>query len=500
MKVKIIIVALLAVAALLSVNAEESGKKYEANWASLDTRPMPQWWVDAKFGIFVHWGPYSVPAFAPTDAKEFWLCYAEWYQGQCLRTNAAFCAHHQKHYGNRPYANFAAEFTAENFRPDRWAALFKKAGARYAVLTAKHHDGYALWPSPETPYYNSVALGSGRDLVGEFATAMRAAGLKCGFYYSLMEYANPLFPATVAGKSAYGPEALSTKEWAACVNVPQLKELVERYRADIVWPDGEWGWPSSEFRSEEFLSWLYNESSMRTNVVVNDRWGADCRGRHGGHFTSEYGTVCDDLKTKTAVVQHPWEECRGIGKSFGYNRYETVADYLTPDACVELLVDVVSRGGNLLLNVGPTADGRIPVIMQDRLLAIGHWLEINGEAIYGTTRWEEADPDLRKQGIYFTRRGLSIYLIATQWPKSAIVIPRIMPVDNVSFLGLDSRIEWTQSGDVLRVVFPRISATSLPSTDAWTVRIDLVGDANAVDSSRHRMISSSEIQNLCDSK
>ena len=470
---KILIVALLVAVVFLSLNAEESGRKYEANWASLDVRPTPQWWVDAKFGIFVHWGPYSVPAFAPTDAKDFWLCYAEWYQGQCQRTNAAFCAHHKNRYGNRPYANFAAEFTAENFRPDRWAALFKKAGARYAVLTAKHHDGYALWPSPETPYYNSVALGSGRDLVGEFATAMRAVGLKCGFYYSLMEYANPLFPATVGGKPVYGPEALAAKEWSARVNVPQLKELAEKYRADVIWPDGGWGWPSAEFRSEEFLSWLYNESSVRESVVVNDRWGKECRGRHGGHFTSEHGTVCDDLKTKGTEILHPWEECRGIGKSFGYNRYETAADYLTSDKCIELLVDVVSRGGNLLLNVGPTADGLIPPIMEDRLLALGAWLDVYGESIYGTERWTEADAASKFSDVYFTRKGKCLYAICLRPVSGSLRIAHVGSVASVSRLGEDSHVSWQMEGDVLVVESVRVPEARKPVSKTCVFRIEI---------------------------
>ena len=155
---------------------------YEAKWESLDKRPVPSWWTEAKFGIFIHWGPYAVPAFGNVskDGKFAWDCYAEWYQGFMLKGKKPYLDHHEKFYHNAPYGNFAAQFKAEHFDAAEWAKLFRKAGAKYVVLTSKHHDGYALWPSPESPYYNSVAVGSGRDLAGEFCKAMRDAGLRRG--------------------------------------------------------------------------------------------------------------------------------------------------------------------------------------------------------------------------------------------------------------------------------------------------------------------------------
>lgn len=443
--------------------------EYEAKWESLDRRTVPQWWRDAKFGIFVHWGPYAVPAYAPTDSKSIYTCYAEWYHGRLLGTNEQFCAHHKKHYGDAPYGNFAAEFKAENFNPEAWAELFRRSGAKYAVLTSKHHDGYALWPSAVTPYYNSVALGSGRDLAGEFTAAMKKAGLRSGFYYSLLEYANPLYPKKRNGRNCAA--TLPMRDWARRVNLPQMKELVENYKADIIWPDGEWDWPAEDQCSEEFLAWLYNESSVRDTVVVNDRWGAKCRGRHGGHYTTEYGNADEGVAQKGDYV-HPWEECRGIGHSFGYNRYETTADYMSREKCIETLVDVVSRGGNLLLNVGPTADGRIPAIMEDRLLAIGRWLEVNGEAIYGTTRWAKADPSLRKEGIYFTRKGAAIYLIFTRWPQAEITVPAIGKVRDVTPLGFSAKIAWRQESGGLVLSVPPAVPTELPGSAAWTLRVE----------------------------
>lgn len=426
---------------------------YEAKWESLDKRPVPQWWTEAKFGIFIHWGPYAVPAFGniSKDGKFAWDCYAEWYQGFMLKGKKAYLDHHAKYYHNAPYGNFAAEFKAEHFNAADWAELFKKAGAKYVVLTSKHHDGYALWPSPESPYYNSVAVGSGRDLAGEFCKAMREAGLKRGFYFSMLEYANPLYPGIRDGKPS--PNALTPEEWNKRVNLPQLKELADIYEADIIWPDGEWDYPSARHCSEEYLAWLYNESKVKDTVVVNDRWGKECRGRHGGHYTTEYVLEGGDKSGDSA--EHPWEECRGIGNSFGYSRFETPKDYMSRERCVETLVACVSRGGNLLLNVGPTADGRIPAVMQDRLLAIGRWLEVNGEAIYATTRWKEAPKDFAKKKIYFTMKPNAVYMTVFAKDLEKVNVPGLKGVKGVSMLGHSSKIEWKEADGTLEIAMPK---------------------------------------------
>lgn len=415
-----------------------SAATYEADWESLDRREVPAWWTEAKFGIFVHWGPYSVPAFAPTNDEVFGMGYAEWYQGRLLKGYKVFLDHHRQKYNSMPYENFACQFTAENYDPNEWAKLFKRAGAKYVVLTAKHHDGYALWPSPESGFYNSTVLGSGRDLAGEFAEAMKMAGLKRGFYFSLLEHANPFYPKNLLKNGL--KEAWSMDEWATRINIPQLKELVENYEADIVWADGEWEYTDKEQHAEEFLAWLYGESKVRDSVVVNDRWGSNVRGKHGGHFTTEYAFAGGDRTGLSKV--HPWEECRGIGKSFGYNRYETALDYMSREECLETLVKIVSAGGNLLLNVGPTADGRIPTIMQDRLFALGRWLETNGEAIYGTTSWPHAESACSLDRVYFTQKGENVYAIIFGAQPGEVHFEGLEEVVNIEMLGSSRGIVW----------------------------------------------------------
>lgn len=439
-----------------------SAATYEANWESLDKREVPEWWTEAKFGVFVHWGPYSVPAYAPTNDDLFGMGYAEWYQGRLLKGYKVFLDHHAKKYNSMPYENFACQFTAENYDPNDWAELFRKSGAKYVVLTSKHHDGYALWPSPESGFYNSTVLGSGRDLAGEFAAAMKKAGLRRGFYFSLLEHANPFYPKNLLKEGA--AKAWSMDEWATRINIPQLKELVMNYEADIVWADGEWDYTDREQHAEEFLAWLYNDSPVKDHVVVNDRWGSNVRGKHGGHFTTEYAFAGGDTTGLSKV--HPWEECRGIGKSFGFNRYETALDYMSREECLETLVRIVSAGGNLLLNVGPTADGRIPAIMQDRLLAIGRWLETNGEAIYATTRWPHSESAASIPRVYFTQKGEDVYAIVFGAQAGEISFRGLDGVRNVEMLGSARPVTWRYSERGLVVMLTE----AVPSESAITYK------------------------------
>ena len=369
---------LLSSAAVLPLALSAATPRYEASWASLDKRPCPAWYPDAKFGIFIHWGVYSVPSFAPPRAKGQ-TPYAEWYWNSLTQgksgspRGAATWDFHKSVYGaGFEYKDFAPQFRAEMFDPDRWADIFARSGAKYIVPTSKHHDGFAMWPSADADRtwgrpWNSVSTGPRRDLLGDLAKAVRARGLHSGLYYSLYEWYNPLW---LADKPRYIREHM----------FPQFKDVVTRYQPDIIFSDGEWELPSDQWRSPELLAWLFNDSPARENVVVDDRWGKETRHKHGTYFTTEY----------TAGLQsgsHPWEESRGMGFSYGYNRAESLRDYHSARELTLMLIDLVSRGGNFLLDIGPTADGLIPVIMEQRLNEIGDWLKVNGEAIYGTRNW-----------------------------------------------------------------------------------------------------------------
>jgi alpha-L-fucosidase len=445
---------------LLLPGALMAQKKYDATWESLDTRPIPGWFTDAKFGIFIHWGLYSVPAWGPlpSDGAGIYDCYAEWYwsrlMGKNNKVDSLFVDFHSKHYGEHfAYQDFAYHFSCELFRPADWAKLFRESGAKYVVLTSKHHEGFALWPSEHSWNWNAVDVGPHRDLAGDLTTAVKKEGLHMGFYYSLYEWFNPLYKSD--------PDQYVTGHM-----IPQMKDLVNRYHPEVLWTDGEWDYPSEKWRSTEFLAWLYNESPMKETIVVNDRWGKDTRSIHGGFYTTEYDVVEDAMKIR---AEHPWEECRGIGHSFGYNRNENLEDYSTSEQLIHLLTDKVSRGGNLLLNIGPTADGRIPVIMQQRLADMGRWLRRNGEAIYGTSAWQVTSEQADIHA-FFTCKGEDLYVICTQYPSRAITVKGIArkPV-SVTLLGSNTRVAYSHSGKNTIITPPPFSTDS--GEYAWVFKL-----------------------------
>jgi alpha-L-fucosidase len=406
-------------------------QRYESNWASLNKRKIPEWFHRDKFVIFIHWGVYAVPAWAPVIPNSGYS-YAEWYWYRLPEKQKDFLAFHEKNYGaNFTYPQFEPMFKAELFDPHQWADVFKKSGAKYVVLTSKHHEGYTLWNSAEADRswlrpWNAVTGTPKRDLLGDLTNAVREKGMKMGYYYSLYEWFNPLW---LTDKKKYVAEHMT----------PQFKDLVTKYKPSVIFSDGEWDLPDSLWKSAELLAWLYNDSLVKNEVVVNDRWGGNTRGKNTGstYTTSEYGSGMD-----ASIV---WEENQGIGHSYGYNRNEQLSDYKTSKSLILMLCDIVARGGNLLLDVGPTADGRIPVIMQQRLRDMGDWLAVNGEAIYETEGLKEpyqwsagkrpdkkdanymADYSISKMVIptndaayvecFFTRKGKDLYCILPAYSK-----------------------------------------------------------------------------------
>lgn len=468
--------------------------QYKPTWESLDSRPVPAWFENAKFGIFIHWGVYSVPAWAPKGV------YSEWYQhwlqtgkthGNGHNGTSAVLDHHNKVYGKDfSYYQFADYFKAEDFDPEAWAKLFEKSGAKYVVLTSKHHDGFALWPSKEATTafgrpWNAMDAASKRDVLGDLTAAVKKTPLKMGFYYSLYEWYNPLY----ANKKY--------DEYVSTHMIPQLKDLVNRYSPDIVWPDGEWDQTDELWKSKEFLTWLYNESPVKESVVVNDRWGSGMRQKHGGYYTTEYEVG--------KTFNKPWEECRGMGYSFGYNRNEDIEDYNSAQSLIYLLLDIVSSGGNLLLDIGPDGHGKIPPIMQERLLQIGKWLDVNGEAIYDTRAWKtpvqwtagnrempkhtgyvsaevllkqtvDPAPGYARKELFFTRKGDAVYAIAPVMPVGALEINGVTPATGatVQLLGHPGNLKWTKTAKGIKVIVPKLSAKETPCEHAWTFKISKV--------------------------
>ena len=423
---------------------------YEPTWESLDQRPNPQWFEDAKFGIFIHWGVYSVPSWAPRDT------YSEWYWNHLQDKNKATWKFHVEKYGeNFKYQDFAPMFKAELFDPDQWADTFKRSGAKYIVLTSKHHDGFCMWQSMQSWNWNAVDIGPHRDLAGDLINAVKKVGLRAGFYYSMYEWYNPLYKEDV---NKYVEQHM----------LPQMKDLVIRFQPDVFWPDGEWDHPSSVWRSTEFIAWLFNESPAPKDIVINDRWGKECRNVHGGFATPEYGHIPEG----PLIEKGRFEECQGMGKSFGYNRNEDAECYRSTTELLHLLIDNVSRGGNLLLDIGPSADGRIPEIMQERLLEMGKWLNVNGDAIYGTDVWKDAP---KIDNFRFTRKGNAIYAIALQWPPDKWSIPKPADYQNqpkVSLLGSSVEVPVADGGTEWVITTPCLSPANIPCQHAWTFKLE----------------------------
>jgi alpha-L-fucosidase len=347
-------------------------------WSTL-ARPTPAWVRRAKLGIFVHWGAYSVPAWAEptgelgTVSDTQWFAhnaYAEWYGNTMRIPGSPARRHHEEVYGGAPYDDFLDAWTAERFDPAAWAQLFAEAGADFVVPTTKHHDGIALWDAPGTGSRNTVHRGPRRDLVGEIAAAVRDRGLRLGVYYS----GGLDWSITPYGPHTSHHDLITQRPNDAAYNlyaVAHVRDLIDRYRPDVLWNDINW--PDAGKRTgagslHELLSDFY---AGNPDGVVNDRWGVP----HWDYRTSEYAAGTE------VEVGDSWEQCRGIGLSFGYNQVEGPEHYLDARALGRLLADVVSRGGRLLLNVGPTAAGEIVPAQAEALKGLGRWLGSAGSLL-----------------------------------------------------------------------------------------------------------------------
>ena len=360
-------------------------------WASLK-RPLPDWFRQARFGIFIHWGPYSVPAWAETTGvlgavpEDQWFthnAYAEWYYNTIRIPGSPAAQHHQEVYGGAPYDDFLDGWTAAQFDPQEWAALFSRAGAEYVIPTTKHHDGVALWDAPGTGARNTVHRGPRRDLVAAIADAVRAEGLRFGAYYSGgLDWSVTNLPPQTRGEDVRGlrPVDAAYNTYAYL----HVEDLIQRYAPDVLWNDIEW--PDAGKRGGPYsLHRLFQRYYAAVpQGVVNDRWGRT----HWDFQTSEYEA---NREIESSEV---WENCRGIGFSFGYNQAEDEAQSLDGHQLARHLTDVVSRGGRLLLNVGPTSDGRIPDVQREALEGLGRWMATAAPVLRASSpvAAEEAQP------------------------------------------------------------------------------------------------------------
>eukprot|EP00092_Neocalanus_flemingeri_P026849 GFUD01029105.1.p1 GENE.GFUD01029105.1~~GFUD01029105.1.p1 ORF type:complete len:519 (+),score=132.75 GFUD01029105.1:145-1557(+) len=430
--------------------------QFSPDWPSLDSRPLPAWYDEAKVGVFMHWGPYSVPGVA---SEWFWL---QWNRRDPANPGDMEIVKYMEDFypPDFKYQQFGSQFSAEFFNATFWAELVAASGAKYFVFTSKHHDGFNNWPSKRNFGWNSQDIGPKRDVVGELAEAFRAENkVVFGLYHSLFEWYHPLYLQDKANN-------YTTKYFVEEKMGPELMELVTKYQPAVLWSDGDWEADPEFWDSLKFLSWLYSESPVKDKIVTNDRWGRGVLCKHGDFFT------CSDRYNPGVLQNHKWENAMTIDKeSWGFRRNMKLSDILTMEELITELAVTVSCGGNLLMNVGPNKDGIIDTIFEERLRQMGDWLGVNGEAIYGSKPWTHQNDSLNGD-VWFTSKlspsdGQVVYAILLAWPESGkleLGSPRPGQDTKVTLLGLaGTDLKWTDpAGQVtLAVDLPELGGVGL---------------------------------------
>ena len=474
---------------LAETDRQANDGPYRPDWATIIGHyQQPQWYKDAKFGIFIHWGVYSVPA-----AENEWYPRNMYYprEGAYKDFRARFVNGDE----SRGYKDLIPLFKAEKFDANEWAALFKESGAQYVIPVAEHHDGFAMYDSALSDW-TVVKMGPRRDTLGELSKAIRAQGIHFGLSYHRAEhdwfldggrairsdvndpkYASLYGPAhhrLDSGDSDFMQQDFTyvshefTRDWLA-----RISELVQKYQPEVVYFDWWAGQPNYRPAVTEFAAFYYNYAAAHNfgsviDIKIDDLpWKAGARDFERG---AQDRILPDHWQTDTSISNASW----------GYVEHDT---YKSSEFIVRQLIDIVSKNGNLLLNIGPKADGTIPEEARTRLEAIGAWLKINGEAIYATTPWktfgegptqikagtftDTAARDYTPQDFRFTAKGSTVYAFGMACPKDGKAVIHSLgwaheaagfAVGNVELLGAISgsgeRVQWTQGADALTVTLP----------------------------------------------
>lgn len=465
------IAALAAMAWCVPAPAEPdaSSGTYVPMWDSLKKYEVPEWYLDAKFGIFIHWGVYSVPAFGN-----------EWYPRNMYKEHSSEFLFHQRSYGSQSefgYKDFIPLFTAEKFDPKHWAAVFRDAGAKFVVPVAEHHDGFAMYDCSLSKW-NAAQMGPKRDVIGELAQAVREAGMVFGvsshraehwwFFNEGMKFASDVREGQ--WQDLYGPaqpdktqpDTAFLEDWLA-----RNRELVDKYKPQLFWFDWWIEQPAFEPYLREFAAYYYNRGrEWNQGVAINYK-----------NQTFPEGTAVLDIERGKLGEIRPfyWQTDTSISeKSWGYidgDKFRSV------DSLVDDLIDIISKNGCLLLNIGPTSEGVIPKEAEGILLGIGEWLGVNGEAVYGTRPWRVfgEGPTEVKSGSFtdtrnkqftgkdfrFTAKGNAVYVCCLAWPEKKVEVAALgkksldgAEVAEVSMLGLEAPVPWKHTKENLIITRP----------------------------------------------
>jgi alpha-L-fucosidase len=463
---------------------------YEPTWASLGQYRIPEWFCEAKFGIFIHWGIYSVPAM-----------FDEWYPRRMYQKDSAVYEYHRETYGiSFGYKDFIPLFKAEKFNPLEWAALFNQAGARYVVPVAEHHDGFPMYATPLTRW-NARNMGPQRDIILELCEAVHAEGMIFGISSHRAEHwwfmnGGRKFKCDVqddAYKDFYGPAMPSpdagSPAWESNDWIPRpdpafldnwlsrAYEIVDRFQPKLFYFD--WWIHQLVFEPylQKFASYYYNHVP---DGVITYKLEA-----------FKKGTAVFDIERgyQTQIQSEPWQTCTSISKnSWGYISHHV---YKAPAMIIHQLVDVVSKNGCMLLNIGPKSDGTIPDEEREILREIGHWLAINGLAIYGTRPWRvfgegptqipegqfsDNDVTFTQQDIRFTTKGDHLFAITLYEPGEVVEIRSLVgeKIHTVKMLGFESNLSWSQNDKSLRILVPKEKT----GCHAWVFDITMAAGAN----------------------
>ena len=477
---------------------------YDGSWESLQKMPVPKWFDDGKIGIFIHWGPYSAIGYRKGGKG-----YAEHVPKLLYADSEHYYPYMTKRWGTHPpefgYKDIIPEFKAEKWNPDQWAELFADVGAKYVVLTAEHHDGWANWDSELTPW-NAVKMGPKRDLVGDLGTAVRKKGLKfapsyhrerhTGFFALQKFVVNSEPRPDIAEEIRRHPESallygpFNYDKAFVDDYVARWQEIQNKYQPDMLWVDDFpiYTRDGNNVRSGKAKPEIKYFDDQVRGMITDFMNNAAARGQavyvnnKGANPNWPRGVGClekDNLKLK--VIGPKWQSCTTFGSSYGYMEAEEDPDHRKKSIreVIHEIVEVISRNGNFLINIGPRSDGTIPEWQVDRLRAMGDWLKVNGDAIYGSRYWKQSSQE--DEQLAFTTKDKNLYAIKLKEPTEPFTISgcegwKSMDVSAVKLLGSSAQVEWTMTDDGLRIVPPGDLGAS---KHAWSFEIVTVNEQHS---------------------